>query len=1424
MVERSADLENRLDSLRSWITRNASLKSSTLILMTARGKQVKLQTLLTEKEIFVYDRELLSATSNGAFKTGLPEAQPPSPLALDDPPDAPGEASNLATWQNLFRDREKWAIDLSKACENMLRGAEQYDAETIVIQRATAIAVENVKQHVGGLHQKYEEAKTWAADALRDQAALLDTWEAWLQKLSYIPAQNELRRFLKDVRQTKINSAIDDEYSLQDFIDRDLLRKAASQSAGVSQRLSRRLSELTTAYDATVQDGSDLVENFNHAFSTSNMDVSETANGLTEEIEAIVKKISSDYESNLSLTDTPKSVNAISKTALLHSRNFLPSLMEAAVETDELLRKTAERRAKIMHSALSYLQRISVIESALAGIQSGLAALDIGADDGEALEAIGFPQQLPYIYGSLLIEIARRREWDDKMKTDSSTLAEEMGIHKEEEEKRRKRWLKTIDSRLNQEALDSRAMGIEVNLKSQERSWPRVTREDIGNFFSCLAALEGFESTLTELREIFKGLDAPTKQQIRRGNAFRNGSVHDAAFGRNSLLLRGDDELLRSLQTDKSKLEDRLKGSESRIRKLEDLLHRQSQISRPLSGNVPAAANGSGLERHATSPVLNHASSSPKSQDNLSRRPSVTSRRFSANLGLEEKALAQRIVKLEAELVSEKARTAQLQAASADHKQLQEELRCQVQEAVSTKKDLMENFEAQQQEFDGERRLFQEENTKLKVKLEELEEEFDRVLGSHDNAKVGIDERARRLDVELDKVKRDAAEEVQKAQGQIDFLKSDYTMQREKANQLGRQVQELEEEKASLDAENSGLRTKLQRNENLLEDNLTALRATHVHLNADEVAPDDFSSLVEAIEILSERSANHLYELKHTLEAMRADGALSDARSKKQEQQVAALGDRLAAEEMEVFSLREEMSRQNAHVKTLETELEDERKELERLRTKFAAGETGSAELRTRVAEEEKKVEELSTKLESAHVHTKGLEAQIDEQSSHIQSAESSRTALLSRLEFRARRAEELSTMLFSHTERLSRLLEHIGFTITKQEDGMLIQRTPRTASGSTMLTDQSQSMNRSMSAPLPAKSEEPPPEITRWARSDDLDTETESFDTFMREIQTFNMDNFTETVIKRVKDTEHTARKWQREAKAYRDKSHRAQLEAHEKIAYRTFKEGDLALFLPTRNQATRPWAAFNVGAPHYFLREQDSHRLRTRDWLLARISKVEERVVDLSQSMTGLRPPSSDRHSLTSDGAASMDDENPFELSDGLRWYMLDAAEEKPGAPSTPGLGKSTVASANVDARGSTSIQRKKASDESRATKTLAQSLDSRRSSSGSKNSLKGVTMSPAKGAAAAIPEGAMPAEASSAQGPPTSSASQAQDQLRTASVSPTKQVLDPDEGGRSRTASPAKPMGSRSPQKGAERPKTRWEGLWSLDLSLESGKGKK
>ena len=198
------------------------------------------------------------------------------------------------------------------------------------------------------------------------------------------------------------------------------------------------------------------------------------------------------------------------------------------------------------------------------------------------------------------------------------------------------------------------------------------------------------------------------------------------------------------------------------------------------------------------------------------------------------------------------------------------------------------------------------------------------------------------------------------------------------------------------------------------------------------------------------------------------------------------------------------------------------------------------------------------------------------------------------------------------------------------------------------------------------------------------------------------------------MKKAEADSRQLMKQGRAYREKYYRTREESLEKISFKSFKQGDLALFLPTRNQVTRPWAAFNVGAPHFFLREQDSHKLATRDWLLARISRVEERVVDLSRSSASLLPPGS--NASISDCGASVDDENPFELSDGLRWYLLDAVEEKAGAPTTPGLGATTVAAANVDAKGSLKSRKPVLGAKKKLSEMTTE--HTRRSSSGSGN----------------------------------------------------------------------------------------------------------
>ena len=66
------------------------------------------------------------------------------------------------------------------------------------------------------------------------------------------------------------------------------------------------------------------------------------------------------------------------------------------------------------------------------------------------------------------------------------------------------------------------------------------------------------------------------------------------------------------------------------------------------------------------------------------------------------------------------------------------------------------------------------------------------------------------------------------------------------------------------------------------------------------------------------------------------------------------------------------------------------------------------------------------------------------------------------------------------------------------------------------------------------------------------------------------------------------------------------------------SFAIGDLCLFLPTRNSTVPVWAAFNVSFPHHFLSPTGviAEQMKTREWIVARITSLAETIVDTKVS----------------------------------------------------------------------------------------------------------------------------------------------------------------------------------------------------------------
>ncbi|EXM11612.1 hypothetical protein FOIG_01206 [Fusarium odoratissimum NRRL 54006] len=1404
-----------LDDLKAWVSRKTSIPPQYIVALTPHGRTVKFTSLHTEKEMFIYDIRI-SSPGNANLITPVPA---PKRYVIPNAPNTIDDVQSISSWQELYKERRNWAMHLVEDCGQMNTTTLALYSEIDVIIKCLDAAVANLEISIKTIEPKYNDLKKWVTPALEEHRTLVENWEQYLDLARNTPISPLMVKFMTRQETKKSNP------TLEDLIELDTARKAGKLAPTAHRRFSDKANQLNNTASQMYRSLESLIADFEKLMSRSALGHSTDSAQLLEDIEAVVKQMDSDYRAALGYGNTQRDVAQASKTASVHTEHLVPTLKKRVKEMDELLHYATDARNSVASESAKFMRYVTEITSLHNNVKSQINVLNQSVDDMTTFDYLRLIHQLPYMYAAFVSEAVRRREWVDKVKTDSSTLANEMALFQDEESKRRRKWQKMIGSMYGPD-LDTNVMGLEVNLLGEDKPWPALTKDDLTDFVQLLQEQPVDQSVLDDVLKLVQELDNPTKQQSKRLKAFKNGSIHEVALGRSGLMIRGDDDLLQSLQEDKGKLENKLKTAESRVRRLEDLLHRQSQASRP--GNLFQPQGPQQRERG------NSGSSIRSSRFDDRRRSSD---------GIDP--LMRRITQLENELREEKQRSSRLQqelTAQSDHhenikgqhedlKGQHEDLKGQIAEVNTTKQDLLENMEALEREFVEERKNLENEIKTLRARLEDTEDEIEQFDESRQHEKAGYVVRVEELEAELEQINKQRQDDALKAQGQVEFLRKETRIQREQQEALEQQVQSAQEETQDVSR-------KLSVAEEALGDHWQALKRLFTELLPEAAVPDNFVDLSDVLltqaGTLVEKSRNS----EADIDLLKTKAEHFTATIAELREQLAEKETKLSEGEMKAVHLRENLAEEKAKVIALEQELADGREQLTELRAKLSDGETGPEALQTRLEEEEKKVMALTEEVASKQSHVGSLEEELRMFQEKAESLQGKMSNLNSQYEHRDEKTKDLTQRLYSQNDRMCRLLERVGFAITRKDGDMTVTKIPRSernAQNPNDSSDPGSSLRKSgiLSRVLGDSTDL---ELLYWLNNSDLQAENEKYEAFMNKIGNFDMELFSETVYRRIKEVEHMARKWQREARSYREKAHLLQKDSHEKIAFKHFKEGDLALFLPTRNQQAGAWAAFNVGFPHYFLREQDAHRLRHREWLVARISRIQERVVDLSKSLQ----PSSETDSINDE-----ENDNPFQLSDGLRWYLIDAFEDKPGAPSTPGMGKSTVAANTVEATANIHTHATGGKGKSRDSvtsieginKTLSKSLESRRSSTGSKKALPFQL-----GGTALLKNSALASETNSLRAHPTDTPSGTSPThgglLTAANASLAQKALA--EGQKSeQTESPSKsPSGESSNQGGsakadeprnavqredsAESPTKKsvvWDPLWSVDYNYES-----
>ncbi|EWZ91280.1 hypothetical protein FOWG_06927 [Fusarium oxysporum f. sp. lycopersici MN25] len=1380
-----------LDDLKAWVSRKTSIPPQHIVALTPHGRTVKFTSLHTEKEMFIYDIRI-SSPGNANLITPVPA---PKRYVIPNAPNTIDDVQSISSWQELYKERRNWAMHLVEDCGQMNTTTLALYSEIDVIIKCLDAAVANLEISIKTIEPKYNDLKKWVTPALEEHRTLVENWEQYLDLARNTPISPLMVKFMTRQETKKSNP------TLEDLIELDTARKAGKLAPTAHRRFSDKANQLNNTASQMYRSLESLIADFEKLMSRSALGHSTDSAQLLEDIEAVVKQMDSDYRAALGYSNTQRDVAQASKTASVHTEHLVPTLKKRVKEMDELLHYATDARNSIASESAKFMRYVTEITSLHNNVKSQINVLNQSVDDMTTFDYLRLIHQLPYMYAAFVSEAVRRREWVDKVKTDSSTLANEMALFQDEESKRRRKWQKMIGSMYGPD-LDTNVMGLEVNLLGEDKPWPALTKDDLTDFVQLLQEQPVDQSVLDDVLKLVQELDNPTKQQSKRLKAFKNGSIHEVALGRSGLMIRGDDDLLQSLQEDKGKLENKLKTAESRVRRLEDLLHRQSQASRP--GNLFQPQGPQQRERG------NSGSSIRSSRFDDRRRSSD---------GIDP--LMRRITQLENELREEKQRSSRLQqelTAQSDHHE--------------NIKDLLENMEALEREFVEERKNLENEIKTLRARLEDTEDEIEQFDESRQHEKAGYVVRVEELEAELEQINKQRQDDALKAQGQVEFLRKETRIQREQQEALEQQVQSAQEETQDVSR-------KLSVAEEALGDHWQALKRLFTELLPEAAVPDNFVDFSDVLltqaGTLVEKSRNS----EADIDLLKTKAEHFTATIAELREQLAEKDTKLSEGEMKAVHLRENLAEEKAKVIALEQELADGREQLTELRAKLSDGETGPEALQTRLEEEEKKVMALTEEVASKQSHVGSLEEELRMFQEKAESLQGKMSNLNSQYEHRDEKTKDLTQRLYSQNDRMCRLLERVGFAITRKDGDMTVTKIPRSERNAQNPNDSSDpgSSLRKSGTLSRVLGDSTDLELLYWLNNSDLQAENEKYEAFMNKIGNFDMELFSETVYRRIKEVEHMARKWQREARSYREKAHLLQKDSHEKIAFKHFKEGDLALFLPTRNQQAGAWAAFNVGFPHYFLREQDAHRLRHREWLVARISRIQERVVDLSKSLQ----PSSETDSINDE-----ENDNPFQLSDGLRWYLIDAFEDKPGAPSTPGMGKSTVAANTVEATANIHTHATGGKGKSRDSvtsieginKTLSKSLESRRSSTGSKKALPFQL-----GGTALLKNSALASETNSLRAHPTDTPSGTSPThgglLTAANASLAQKALA--EGQKSeQTESPSKsPSGESSNQGGsakadeqprnavqredsAESPTKKsvvWDSLWSVDYNYES-----
>lgn len=1277
--------------------------------------------LVLQQHIFIFNKALFSP--NTPIDKCLSE---PQLIPLSIPPVPPlheSSPTSIVSILNTFVDRAKWSSSLLTLSHELFEAIESNVIEITIIKQAVDISLTHLRHHSASIVKSLESTAV-ISNTLNENAEADANWKQALEVSSKIPIH-------KSLLAGHSNST-----HLSDWIDHSEIQTVSTRFENDRSSISSSLQTIYSKVDEMLAKVNTLESNAKIWFgaptapilseaelNSSSIDTSywKAYNELAEDIAALVQKIQSDCTYVATLSDTSRHINNALRITQLHEREFLSKAQDLIKELWDIHEQWAQSKAFNTLKSISLLRTISQIQVFSSPLRQQINDISSSLKTAEFDRVvISRAIDMPYLYGALLFELVRRDEWLDVMKARVAQTAELMAGWREDEIKRRTKWIRQLGGSLGMlkriggggssgPGDSSDVPGVEITIiNSSESKSYSLARKDIEQYLTLLKSLN-LEEEYLELSKLVAKSDkinpfpqpSPAQQQqqqqqiIRRKSLFKEGNASEYSKSlllskhlsnpepdmvlRDSTTLQSNNNNNNNNNLNDNKItgisEDNSTGDkaanlkiqvyEARIRKLEDLLHRnQFRDSWKNKFTSPTAATNS----------------------NTLVEASVNTVQVESLDSSEKQTFLEKIKALEEQIETQNSEIAKLKT---ENSSLSKDISAKsnsLEEAQMMKSDLIANLSTKEAEFNAERRSLVKEIDNLKNKIDDLEGELDREAENTINLEDNLDDykvREQKLITQAKKAihkekkhRKSAERKSLRFQTKYDVLYSraknlsqrlytSTTRSSDLLECLGMQItKEFDEPDGEL------LSFKIQRVKGLGRKARSALSATGSNPFTSSISDGPLTQdVVKAIDI--DPSVFYWLDSKDSDEdsSQESDDTDSDDDVENDDDFRFDFGcnsdsdsdnDQNAENDMTITSSNtkpqiEENSESGSIISNINSIdgsillLKQNSSDLPKISEGVSALNISETDGKTASSTSQKSTTDGKIPNNDDDSSTFSSVAEINS-TQHNTSNENSNTSGATSnasidttntdkdsIEFYSKALREESYEQRKQRKRLQRQNSSIIKNINNNNNNQSISDGNTSEKQKAKDKQQKQQHEKTM---IKKKKEISENRLETYRRQASAKFE-QRYQRFLNMVY-IDYDLFRDSVAKRFGDVEHLARKLQKEARGYRERAHLNDITARNKIAFKGFKQGELALFLPTRDQSRdpNPWAAFNVGAPHYFLNPSPDHRLESREWLVARITKIEERVVDRARDK--------DRNA------------NPFDLSDGLRWHLLEAVEE--------------------------------------------------------------------------------------------------------------------------------------------------------------------